>query len=185
VKTGKSASETLALLTLAYGQYAVKKSTVFEWHKLIKKGQDVQDDPRSGQSKTQRTYADVDRLQTLVRSDRRSGARLIAEEMNMNRETVQQIIMEDLGIRKMSAKKVSQILKDDHKQHRLLISSDLLHNREIFDKVIIGDETWCFQHNPETKGHRMQWKIQNSSWPKKARVLLSRPCVCVSSVTKG
>jgi hypothetical protein len=32
VKIGKSASETLALLTLAYGEYAMKKSSVLGWH---------------------------------------------------------------------------------------------------------------------------------------------------------
>ena len=30
VKIGKSASETLALLAVAYGEYAVNKSSVFE-----------------------------------------------------------------------------------------------------------------------------------------------------------
>jgi hypothetical protein len=50
VKIGKSASETLALLTVAYGEYAMKKSDVFELHRRLKEGrEDVQDDPRSGQ----------------------------------------------------------------------------------------------------------------------------------------
>jgi hypothetical protein len=48
-----------------------------------------------------------------------------------------------------------QILTHDQQQHRLLISSDLLHNAEMFDRVITGDETWCFQYDPETK-HSMQ-----------------------------
>jgi len=53
VKIGKSASETLALLRVAYGEYDVKKSRVFEWHRRFKERQeDVQDDPRSGQPKT-------------------------------------------------------------------------------------------------------------------------------------
>jgi hypothetical protein len=43
VKIGKSASETLALLTVAY-EYAMKKSSVFEWHRQLKEGRDVQDD---------------------------------------------------------------------------------------------------------------------------------------------
>jgi hypothetical protein len=55
VKIGKSASKTIAILTLAYGEYAVKKSSGFEWHRRFKEGQEyVQDDPRSGQPKTQR-----------------------------------------------------------------------------------------------------------------------------------
>jgi hypothetical protein len=50
VKISKSANETLALLTVAYGEYAMKKSSASEWHRCFKEGlEDVQDDPRSGQ----------------------------------------------------------------------------------------------------------------------------------------
>jgi len=86
VKIGKSDSETLALLTVAYGEYAMKKSSVFEWHRRFKEGrEDVQDDSKSGHTKTQRKDTNVDKVRTLVRSDRRLGARVIAEEMNMSR----------------------------------------------------------------------------------------------------
>jgi hypothetical protein len=106
VKIVKSASERLALLTVAYGEYTLKKSSVFEWHRQFKKGRDVQDDPRSGQAKTQRTDANVDRIRTLVHSNQRVGVIVIAEKLNMNRESVQQIVKKDLGMRKFSAKMV-------------------------------------------------------------------------------
>ena len=48
----------------------------------------MQDDPRSGLPRTQRTDANVDRVQNLVRSDGRLGVRVIAEDLHMNRETV-------------------------------------------------------------------------------------------------
>jgi hypothetical protein len=52
VEIGKSVSETLVLSTVAYGEYATKKLSVFEWHRRFKEGRgNVQDDPRSGQSK--------------------------------------------------------------------------------------------------------------------------------------
>jgi hypothetical protein len=52
IKTCRSASETLAQLTLVYGVYAVKKSSPSGWHRRSKEGQeDVQDDPRSKQPK--------------------------------------------------------------------------------------------------------------------------------------
>jgi len=102
-----SASETLALLTVAYGEYATKKLSVFELHWWFKEGrEDVLDDPRSGQPKTQETDANVDRVRTLVRSDRRLGVRVIVVELNMNRETVQQIVKDDLGMRNISTKMV-------------------------------------------------------------------------------
>jgi len=70
VKIGKSASETLALLTMAYGEEAMKESSVFEWYRRFQEGrEDVQDDPRSGQPKTQRTDANVDRVRNLLCSD--------------------------------------------------------------------------------------------------------------------
>jgi hypothetical protein len=48
VTIGKSASETLALLTVAYGEYVMKKSSVSEWHRQLKEErEDVQDDPSS------------------------------------------------------------------------------------------------------------------------------------------
>jgi len=55
VKIGESASETLTLLTVAYGEYAMKNSSVFEWHRRFEEGrEDVQDDPRNGRQKTRR-----------------------------------------------------------------------------------------------------------------------------------
>ena len=38
VKIGKGASETLALLTVVYAAYPMKKSSVFEWHRRFKDG---------------------------------------------------------------------------------------------------------------------------------------------------
>jgi hypothetical protein len=52
LKTGNTASEMLALVTLPYDEYAIKKSSVFERYRRFKEGrEDVQDDPRSGQPK--------------------------------------------------------------------------------------------------------------------------------------
>jgi hypothetical protein len=47
-KIGEGAGETLALLTAAYGECAMKKSSVSERHRRFKEGrEEVQDDPRS------------------------------------------------------------------------------------------------------------------------------------------
>jgi hypothetical protein len=55
----------------------------------------------------------------LVLSDQRLGVRLLSEELNMNTETMRQIVTEDLGMRNISAKVVPRILTDDQKQRRL------------------------------------------------------------------
>jgi len=69
----------------------------------------------------------------------------------MNREIVRRNEKEDMGMRKISAQMVPRILIHDKKQRRLHILSDLCRNAEMFDKVIIGDETWFLKYDPETK----------------------------------
>jgi hypothetical protein len=108
---------------VAYVEYAMKKWSVFEWHRRFKEGQDVQDDPRSGQPRPHKTDANVDRVRTLLHSGGRLDVRLIAEEYNTNRDTVRQIRMEDLGMRKIYAKMVPRILIDDQKQRPLHVQS--------------------------------------------------------------
>jgi hypothetical protein len=41
---------------------------------------------------------------------------MMAEELNLDKETVNKMLTEDLGIRKVSAKMVPCILSGDHKQ---------------------------------------------------------------------
>jgi hypothetical protein len=116
----------------------------------------------------------MDKVRTLVPSYRRLGVRIIAEKLNLNRETVRQIITKDLGMRTISAKMMPRILTDDQKQSRLHISSDLLRNAEMFDRVITGHEMWYFQYEPERKHQSIQSKTQNSPRPKEARMSRSQ-----------
>jgi hypothetical protein len=64
---------------------------------------------------------------------------------------IQQIVKEDLGMRKISSKMVPRIWTHDQTQRWLHISSDLLCNAEMFDMVITVEETWCSKFDPETK----------------------------------
>jgi hypothetical protein len=68
----------------------------------------------------------------------------------------------DLKMRKISAKLVPRILDRWTSEYFIWI----LHNVEIFDRVVSGDETWCFQYDPEIERQSMQWETQNSPWPK-------------------
>jgi hypothetical protein len=81
MKIGRSASEMLTVLTLAYGDYDMKWWSVFEWHRQLKEWrQNVWDDQRSEQPKNANDRCNCGRIWTFLRSDRRLGVRLIAEE---------------------------------------------------------------------------------------------------------
>jgi hypothetical protein len=79
-------------------------------------------------------------------------------------------------MRKISSKIVPQILRDDQKQHRLHISSDLLYNAEMFARVITSDETY----DPEKK--TPQHAVENTEFTSAERsmhVLLAVQAILV------
>jgi hypothetical protein len=78
---------------------------------------------------------------------------------------------------------VPRILSHDQKQWLLHISSDLLRNAEMFDRVITGDETWCFQYDPGTKRQSMQWKTEFTPAKKKKKIRMSRSQVNIMLVS--
>ena len=66
---------------------------------------------RRGRPSATRTGDNTARVRELVRSDRRLTVRMIAGEVNMNRETVRLILTEELGMRKIWAKMVPRNLR--------------------------------------------------------------------------
>ena len=70
----------------------------------------------------------------------------------LNRNSVWQIITEDLGMRKVCAKMVPKLLNNDQKMRRIQMSQDILENFDsnpnFLKKVITGDETWVFEYDP-------------------------------------
>jgi hypothetical protein len=58
-------------------------------------------------------------------------------------------------MRKVSAKMVSRILSDDQKQWRLDVCSglscQLAKGNNFLDRVIMGDESWCFHYDHRDK----------------------------------
>jgi len=98
-----------------------------------------------------------------VHENRRLTVRSIAEQVNIDRETVRKILTEDLDMRNMCAKMVPKELTKEQKQRRVTTCQDLLERQDdILGHVITGDETWVYQYDPETKRQSAQWKTANS-----------------------
>jgi hypothetical protein len=79
VKLGKNASDTCALVSEDYGGEAMKKSSVFKWHKQFKAGyKNMEDDDRNGHPQYHTTEESAEKVWDLVHSDRRSSVRTTA-----------------------------------------------------------------------------------------------------------
>ena len=120
VKLGGNATTTHGKLQQAFGDDAMSKAQAFRWKKRgFSEGRIlVEDEQRSGRPSTKRTGDNTARVRVLFRSDRRLTVRMIADEMNMNPETVRLILTEELGMRKICAKMVPRNLKELHRDAR-------------------------------------------------------------------
>ena len=91
----------------------------------------------------------MERVRSLVRSDRRLTLRMISSELNLNRFTVHQILTQDLDTTKVCAKMVPKNLTNEHKANRRDVCLDLPDRPEsepeFFSRVITGDESWFLE----------------------------------------
>ena len=81
-----------------------------------------------------------EKLKKIVREDRRLSIRLIAERMSIYKETVWQVLHDNLHMTKVCAQVVSKLLTSDQKEKRLEICADILkqieENPKFLDSVI-------------------------------------------------
>jgi histone-lysine N-methyltransferase SETMAR len=145
------------MLRTVYGD-ALSRSSVFEWFKQFRDGrEDPQVDPRSGRPSTTRNADTIANVRQMVTRDRPLTLRMMSDKLNINKETIRQILHEDLRKRKICAKFVPHSLTDEQKQRRLTSCQDFIQscqdNPSFLDCIVTGDESWVFQYDPETKCH--------------------------------
>ena len=93
--------ETIELINKAYGRAAMSRANVYRWYAGIQDGrEDVKDDARSGRPSTARTDENVESVRRLLTEDRRTTLQMIADCLNIGKETVRRILTEDLGKKK-------------------------------------------------------------------------------------
>ena len=80
------------MLVQVYGDYAMKITAVYKWVKRFSEGREsVTDDERSGRPATSRTEENIAKFRQIVRENRGLTVRSIAEQVNIDRETVRKI----------------------------------------------------------------------------------------------
>jgi transposase len=73
------------MLHQAYGEDALKKSTVFKWVQRYREGRKDTTNKRSGRPCTSRSDENIDRVHSLVLSDRRMTVQMIADELQIGK----------------------------------------------------------------------------------------------------
>lgn len=178
VKLNKTYTETHGLLKEAYGDQVLSRAQVNLWHRAFKEGrEDAEDKQRSGRPSTTQTEEDVNRVCEFLNIDRRASLREMSEELNLTYYNVHQIVTEKLAMRKVCAKLDPKVLTDEQMQLRVRLSHEVLESDgqdNILETTITGDESWCFEYDPESKRQSAEWHTNASPRPKKARMAKSK-----------
>uniref|UniRef100_A0A2K6RJK6 GVQW motif containing 3 n=1 Tax=Rhinopithecus roxellana TaxID=61622 RepID=A0A2K6RJK6_RHIRO len=170
VKLNKSASETHHLLKEAYGEEVMSRARVFDWHKRFKEGrEDVRDDARSGRPVTHRTDDNIQKVKDLVCSNRQLTVRMMAEELNLDKETVRLILKENLNMRKVSAKVISGVLKETEPHHVAQAGLELLVSRDPPALASQSSGIISMSHHAQPKPGVRWCKLQSESKGRRAR----------------
>ena len=174
-KLGKNdATETYGMLQTAFGASCMNWALVFEGHKRFKEGREsVRNDYRCGRIKEVRTPELIDQIKNFMDKDRRVSIETVSAQFDVSVGTVHTIIREELKMRKICAKFVPKVLRENQKERLCHDSKEMVElinsDPTVLDALVTGDERWINCYDPETKGQSSQWKYAGSPRPKKAR----------------
>ncbi|KAJ4430337.1 hypothetical protein ANN_22553 [Periplaneta americana] len=145
LKARKTAAETVGMLPQAFNDDALGKSQVYEWFSRFTSGNmSTEDMPRPERPSTGRN------------------------DENMPKSNVQLIKIVERPLTKFLSKRTY-----DQRENRVRVCRDLKsevqNDPNFLKRIVIGDESWCYGYDPESKQASSQWKTPNSPRPKKAR----------------
>ncbi|GBP48509.1 Probable malonyl-CoA-acyl carrier protein transacylase, mitochondrial [Eumeta japonica] len=194
VKKGKTPKEIFEDMVSVLQESAPSYTMVKKWARLFQQGREsCKDDPRPGRPVTVVTEENVRKIEKLVLADRRIKLWQIAEEMQISKERIGEIIHEHMNMRKISARWVPKMLTPFDKQRRLQTSKDFFklvgdNIEEICDRIVTVDETWVRQYDPESKQESMQWtkkdRRRNSSRTEATWEVIARSAVLHNASTE-
>jgi len=105
VKLDDNVTTTHGKIQQAFGNDEMSRAQDFPWHKISSEGRNlIEDEQRSSRPSATRTGDNTARVRELVRSDGTLTVKMIADEVNMNRETFRLILTEELRLRQICDK---------------------------------------------------------------------------------
>ena len=109
---------------------------------------------------------------------RKLTIREIAEEFNIAYGSAQDILVNDLSLRRVAAKLVPKDLDFMQKRNCVNVAKDMLSKVDsdpsFIKQIITGDETWIYKYDTHSRHQASEWRSPNEPRPKKPRRFQSK-----------
>jgi len=130
-KEGCKPSEICSRLKKQYGEKTLSNVSVYKWSSAFKKGREtVENEPHERRPRTSITGENRDRVDALIRENRRITVRELSGILNISDGSVKTIIKQHLQYSKVCARWIPRFLTDEHKSTRLQVAQSLLSRYE-------------------------------------------------------
>ena len=133
----------------------------------------MRDYERCGRRKEVKTPELIGQIKNFMDKDHRVSIETISAQFDVSVGTVHTIIREELKMRKICARFVPRVLREDQKKRCCHHSREMVKlinsDPAVLDALATYDENWIYCYDPETKRQCSQWKHAGSPRPKKAR----------------
>ena len=115
----------------------------------------------------------IGQIKNLMDKDHRVSIETISAQFDVSVGTVHTIIPKEQKMRKICAKFVPRVLRENQKERRCHDSREMVElinsDPAVLDALVTCDESWIYCYDPETKRQSSQWKHVGSPRTKKAR----------------
>ena len=152
-KLGKNTTEMYGMLQTAFGPSSMNRASIFEWYKRFKEDREsVRDDERCGRSKEVRIPELIGQIKNFMDKDRRVSIETISAQFDVSVGTVHTIIREELKMRKICAKFVPRVLREDQKERRYHDSREMVEqinsDPAVLHALVTCNESWIYCYDP-------------------------------------
>ncbi|CAH1965442.1 unnamed protein product [Acanthoscelides obtectus] len=152
-----SQQECLAELLPVFGNEAPHQSTISRWYEEFKRERvSLSDDPRVDAPKTAVTQENVNAVRKPIIEDRHVTYREIEASLKISKFSIQKILHEELGVRKLVSRWIPHLLTEEQKAARVNWCQKTLdrfnfgNSKNVYSSVS-GDESWIYCDEKPTK----------------------------------
>ncbi|CAH1963504.1 unnamed protein product [Acanthoscelides obtectus] len=154
-----SQQECLAELLSDFGNEAPHQSTISRWYGEFKRGRVI-------------TQENVDAVCKLIIEDRHVTYREIEASLKILKTSIEKILQEELGVRKLVSRWMPHLLTEEQKAARVNWCQKTLDrfnfgNSKNVYSIVSGDESWIYCYEPENKRQSAVWVFQDEEKPTK------------------
>ena len=153
----KSFTEIRDDLHKVYGDSCLANSAISKWMRPFTDGREsTKDDKHTGRPVTITTEKKVAEIQEFVLEDRRVTVETVARHFDIPYGTAQDIMINKLGMRRVSTRWVPRLLRPDQMGQRVKRCHEYCQSyndegENFLNRINTCDETWIHSFEPESK----------------------------------